>query len=545
MTAIHPSLICPEEFELTELAMMFEAATNDVGELETDLLDKMVELLKADPTDKTFEFLCKCNQKVPCKRTFKASFKKETHDKRTEALFSKVIGKEKKRVQQEQTHKPAPEVKVVTPPAQGEALPNLGAPATKVRQSIRPPQAARKISVRILTAPSKAAAKAPITLDTRPETEALFRQGLHQVAYASEVETEQDQEQERELHEAIFDADSEDEQEGHDQDESDYKAEKIESRSDLVSCSRKLAQVARPLVTRGKPLALTSLSQHKIVVEQDKSRFGFPTIDDGIKPQIGFPKIALFCVYYILTKLGFFAAAANHHVNQQNIKALDQESTKIRTERIEELRELHAKAKITNRWGLLTKVITWFTSITTILTGVTLCLTGAGAFAGGMLVLAGLISLTNQLLEITGGWQKIAEEIGGDDPEKTRAMIMWMQIGITVLCMVLAGGSAVFAGFDVLKGAMGTIASSFNIAATIGIGTVIICKGMTEKEYWDRMAYVKKHDRQLREIKHRREDLMEISQTAFENTTELMESFHRILEIRTSTTKMIHSINKR
>jgi hypothetical protein len=244
----------------------------------------------------------------------------------------------------------------------------------------------------------------------------------------------------------------------------------------------------------------------------------------------------------VLTKLGVISENYSQHGLQQQIRELDREISKTHQEIIENMRKVALAKKSSERWGIATKVASWIVSFLTIATGVTLIATGAGAAAGGLLIAGGVLSLTNHLLEITGGWNKLATTLGGDDSTKTRSMIMWMQLGVAIISMILAGAGVVFGGMNAIKEAMGTAGMLSSAGANASIGLLLIGQAIVNKEYYRHMAQQKEKEKHLLILKQQKEDLIAIAEEILDSMKNFWEDFFRVLEIYYSDTTQINRI---
>lgn len=320
-------------------------------------------------------------------------------------------------------------------------------------------------------------------------------------------------------------------------------------KSGAILEKREVTQLDSEAVTREVYEFLVKVNQQKIeplarhtFSEKDPVQVaGFPQKYEGA-PLLSPPQLGIFALYYILTKLGLISENHSQYFLQQEIKELDLEINKTQGERMEAMRKAALAEKSTKRWGIMTKVISWIGSFMTLITGITLMATGAGVTAGAMLFTAGVIAIANHLLEATGGWNKIAEKICGDTPEKTRAMIMWMQIGIAIVSFILSGAALVFGGFGAIKAALGSAGTLFTAIASAGTGVLFIGKGIVEKKHCKHVARMKEMDREITKCKQQRESTLESSQEGIESIKRFWEEFFRILRIERENVKRVISL---
>jgi len=250
------------------------------------------------------------------------------------------------------------------------------------------------------------------------------------------------------------------------------------------------------------------------------------------KPFLVRPRMGIFALYYILTKIGLISDSRSHYQTKQQIRLNQEETDKTHVERLAEMKKAIDEEKSTKRWSVATQVFSWFTSFLGIMTGIALIMTGVGVVAGALLLFAGLIMVTNQLMQLTGAWQKIAEKLPGT-PEQKRSMIMWMQIGITVLCFILSGAGVVFGGFTAVKQAMEASQMVMGGVIMMGYGTTSFGEGVSNYKYRNRLAKIRQHQIRLAELKHRREDLQEMVESSMHRLEKLFEDLANLLEFET------------
>lgn len=247
------------------------------------------------------------------------------------------------------------------------------------------------------------------------------------------------------------------------------------------------------------------------------------------KPQLERPKTGIFALYYILTKIGILSDAASNFDYKTEIQKLDVDTTTCHQKRLDELKIALSKEQSAKRWGVAVKVISWMTAATGIIAGLFLIATGVGAIAGAMLIAAGIFQITSQILELTGGWQKIAEKLPGDDPEKKRAVISWIQIGIVVLGLILSGVGMLTGGFSNLSEMMQLASNLMGAIAITAHGAVQIGEGVATYFYKNKISEVKRYEIKLAELKHRRQDLMEKVEWGMDRLGKLFEDLSQSL----------------
>lgn len=242
------------------------------------------------------------------------------------------------------------------------------------------------------------------------------------------------------------------------------------------------------------------------------------------KPFLPPPKMSLFALYYILDKMGLASECQSWSLNKQEITENDKETTAVHKKFLEELKVAMAKEEETERWGVMVKAFSWIGSFLAMITGAFLIATGVGAVAGALLIVGGLINIGSQIMEIAGGWKKIVELLPGDDSEKKRATIAWMQIGITLLSLIISGAGVVFGGFAQVGQGMSTAMACVGAVATAAGGATQIGFGETQKQYYDARAEAQKYEVILARLKHTKQDLMEPVEDAPDRLAKIFQS---------------------
>ena len=282
----------------------------------------------------------------------------------------------------------------------------------------------------------------------------------------------------------------------------------------------KTDRVALPWIHQGEPDPCEP--QHTFSVREQG--------DAPEKPPLEHPQMGIFSLSYILDKLGILSESSSYAESRDEIKKNDEETTTAHQKRLDEMKKALEKEKETERWGLSVKVFTWIGSILGLIAGVALVVTGVGAVAGAMLIAGSVISLGNHIMELTGGWKKVVELLPGDDAEKKRAIISWMQIGITILCLILSGVGIIFGGFSAFGEGMQTAMNLFGAAGTIGGGVSMIGMGINESAQTTYRAGQKFYETVLAKLKHLHEDAMEKIESCPEMLKQLFDSIAKNLD---------------
>lgn len=264
------------------------------------------------------------------------------------------------------------------------------------------------------------------------------------------------------------------------------------------------------------------------------------------KPLLPAPKLGVFALYYILTKMGVFSDGAANFAYKKEIEVLDSETTETHQKRLKEMKEAIEKERSATRWSITLKVFSWIGSLFGIISGVAMVVTGVGAVAGAMLIAGGVIQITNQILEVSGGWHKIAECLPGDSSaDKKRAVISWMQIGISVLCLILSAVGIIWGGFKSFGEGMQIASAMIGGIAAMGHGIATIGEGVSGFMYKTKLGEVRRYDALLAGLKHRRHDLMEKMEWGVERLEQLFEDLATSLEFDIELFRADQMINRR
>lgn len=260
------------------------------------------------------------------------------------------------------------------------------------------------------------------------------------------------------------------------------------------------------------------------------------------RPELDPPKVGIFALYYILTKMGISSDGASNFAYKKEIEKVELETTEAHKKRLDEMKVALEKEKAAARWGIALKIFSWIGSFIAMIAGVALIATGVGAVAGAMLITAGVIQVTSQLLEITGAWHKIAAILPGDNPERKKAIVMWMQMGIAVLCLILSGVSIIWGGYSSFGEAMQSAMSLIGGIAAVGQGVTTIGGGIMSFMYKDKISHVKRYELRLAQLKHLRQDLMEKVEGGVDRLEQLFEDLSRLLDFEVELSKADQSI---
>ena len=248
------------------------------------------------------------------------------------------------------------------------------------------------------------------------------------------------------------------------------------------------------------------------------------------KPDLSPPKMGVFALYYVLTKMGIQSDGASNFTYKKEIELVNAQVTETHKKRLAELKEAMDKEAESTRWGVATKVFSWMASMVAMISGAVLIATGVGAVAGSMLIIGGMIQITNQILELTGGWQKIAELLPGEDHEMKAAVVAWMQIGVAVLCLILSGVGLIWGGPAHVGEAAMIAQTLIGATATMGHGITTIGYGINVFMYKEKQSDIKQFELRLAQLKHMRQDLMEKVEWGIDRLEKLFEDLAKALE---------------
>lgn len=248
------------------------------------------------------------------------------------------------------------------------------------------------------------------------------------------------------------------------------------------------------------------------------------------KPQLQAPRLGVFALYYVLTKIEIHSNATSNFAAKIEIESLDAEMNETHKQRLDEMKEALKKERQTKRWGIAMKVFSWIASLFAVIAGAIMIATGVGAIAGALLIAAGTIQIGSQIMEITGGWNKVADILPSDDAEKKRSVISWMQMGIAILCLLLTLGGVVIGGISSFQEAMSIVSSAIQSVAASAQGIVTIGEGIEQRNFRNRLAEVKTYDVKLMKLKNLRQELMDKVELGVERLEKLFEEMAQALK---------------
>lgn len=224
-----------------------------------------------------------------------------------------------------------------------------------------------------------------------------------------------------------------------------------------------------------------------------------------------------FCAMKVLYQQNCLSVAGN----KEHIEELDKRNTLIHERNIEEIKKIHDNEKASTAWSTAMSVFSWMTSFTEILAGAFLIASG-NVVSGALLLAGGIIQLTSQVMQITGGWDKVGELLPTEDPQERQAIVYWMQIGIGILSLMLGGAGGVLSGKAAAQEGMSMANQFISYVLMAGIGVCSIGTGINGNTLFQARARAKLNEKELEEIRMRRKDLMEESQVRVERIQEII-----------------------
>lgn len=266
------------------------------------------------------------------------------------------------------------------------------------------------------------------------------------------------------------------------------------------------------------------------IVQSEKVEIPTPELQ---APELPAPELpSFFGLYFMLDKLQIQSESSSYGFARQEIDELDKRLEKVHQDRIEQLKKARTKEKQVERWSIFAKTMTIMASVSGIFSGVALIATGAGAIAGAMLIVAGIFAISTQIMELTGGWNKVADLLPGDDVDQKRGIISWLQIGVAVFSIILSVVTFIFGGFFTLSESMKIVMQAFNGIVSIAQGVATIGAGSISFQYKNRLANINEFDMALTELRYMREDLMELIESTADRMEKMIEYIGETLSIQ-------------
>ena len=250
------------------------------------------------------------------------------------------------------------------------------------------------------------------------------------------------------------------------------------------------------------------------------------------KLQLPPPGADSFALMFDLEKLELLGESHSFAESKEEIKALDIETTAIHKMMMEEMKDAIKNQKSAKTWGVMASVFSWLGSITAMITGIALIATGVGVIAGSLLIAGSVITISNQIMQMTGAWGKVKDLLPGDNDEEKQAVINWIQIAITIFCLILAGAGIIFGGFSQLGEAVSSAMQLIGGGAAAAGGITALAQGIHDFLQRDHLGEAKIYESRIASLKHRREDLMETVDDGPERLEHIFDFLARILGLR-------------
>ena len=162
--------------------------------------------------------------------------------------------------------------------------------------------------------------------------------------------------------------------------------------------------------------------------------------------------------------------------------SLSQGSEKLRklsSENIEKLKEAAKNTQSSEFWSFLQKIGECILAALTSVLGITLVATGGGAVIGGVMIAAGILTLTNFAMRETGSWDYVAKQLS-DDKEKQKNIAFYLPLGMGLLAAVLGVGGSVATALYTTLNVAGQAVTVLQAATGIYHGITTVGHGVTE-----------------------------------------------------------------
>ena len=253
-------------------------------------------------------------------------------------------------------------------------------------------------------------------------------------------------------------------------------------------------------------------------------------------PQL--PKLTLFAFVFILDKLRILSESYSYQVSKEDLKAMDEELNLAHNERLEFLKTSKEKEKQVEKWTIFSKITIIMTSLTGVVSGIGLIATGAGVVAGTLLLVAGVLNIASQVMDVTRGWNQVAELLPGDDLEKKRAIVSWIQIGITALSLMLAAVTFIVGGYATLSESMKIAMKAVGGITLAGQSLASVGIGVSSYRFKHGLADLQENNSTLFYMRALRQEVMEIVEGLAEHLEKMLEYLNENLSLQRETFKV-------
>lgn len=254
-------------------------------------------------------------------------------------------------------------------------------------------------------------------------------------------------------------------------------------------CQQKIAQMH--VVTKDEPLLFTP-------------QLTVPTLPTPKKSELGFERLAI--AFYTE---GLRQDASDDSAVKSEVDHTHKEATKLHQEKMEKLKKKIDSEAQASSWGVAVSVFSWMGSLMGIITGIAMIATGVGAVAGAMILIGGICTLGSQILEVTGGWDRITRMLPDDSPERKAAVRTWIQLAIAILGVVLGLSGGVLGGFGAISESMSFANAFMGGFVLMAMGVTRVGKGFADKKVSDNHADVKGSEIKLARNDMKHEDLVD------------------------------------
>lgn len=330
------------------------------------------------------------------------------------------------------------------------------------------------------------------------------------------------------------------EQKKHDHhNENEQEFEEQESKGSNINTIAKIAN-------QNLPLSLFSLKKENInSIFSFKANF-LKNYDLNKKqitnpPKIPLPTIGIFALYYILTKQGIITDQTAYATYKQEIETTHFEISNTYEKRLKIIRDNIEKEQAMARWGVLSKLISWLISFIASVTACILIASGVGAIMGAVILSAGLFSLTNSILEITGGWSKIADLLPTKNASLKKKALGIIKISIGIISLILSLISIIWGGYSQALRSLQSITQAATGILISGLGICIIGESISAHNFYYGIANLKETERNLEKLYFKRKDLMEKADWDLDHLEKLFEDLSYALDLQKETASIDNS----
>lgn len=269
------------------------------------------------------------------------------------------------------------------------------------------------------------------------------------------------------------------------------------------------------------------------VEDVEESQHNHEQTNEVVKPFLAPPKLRgrpdMFALCLLLEQAEQEAIGQSMAHAKSEINSTFEERDATNLERREYMRKSLEEAHKIKNWGDAMRVFGWIGACLGVIAGIGLIATGAGAVAGSLLIAGGVVMLGNQIMEEVGGWHKLVDLVPGENIEDRKALVSWIQIGMTFVSLVLGALSALFGGYKMIGEALGKAMGLIGAIAGTGLGITQIGNAVHQFYYFESTAKTKQFDKLLAALGHQRETNMERAQEALSRSEQSSEISSGIL----------------